>query len=74
MANKKNENQRDPSWPDWFTGQNIDEAFPGEPQAGVHRKILLFTERAAGGYYTASQGNQPGYCALYQVKRGNQDQ
>ena len=44
MANKKNENQRDPSWPDWFTGQNIDEALYSQRFLENHK--LVYTEKS----------------------------
>lgn len=44
MANAKEEKPRDPSWPDWFTGQNIDESLYSQRFLENHK--LVFTEKS----------------------------
>ena len=47
MANQKTEKQRDPMWPDWFTGQNIDESL--YCQRFLERYRLTYAE---GAFFT----------------------
>ena len=44
MANTKDAKPRDPSWPDWFTGQNIDEALYSQRFLENHK--LVYTEKS----------------------------
>jgi len=44
MANEKTEKQRDPRWPDWFTGTTVDEAL--YCRRFLQRYKLVYTENA----------------------------